>query len=609
MIQDIRLHGRINDRIEYYATVAGPDVVNRYFHETGETKDGTFIRFFYSGNEFSISPEGISYHTCGGSFCEYMFGIDLPVKDLIKRDVLNRLVMYGAVYSPEGRIAFTDMNYGEESFDRVFMGGNAIANYYFFVQSDKKTSSKYRQEEILRKVGKYLKHTSRVGEGDDAALVRELFMELNEDRSIIFLIRLVHLHHQDFQRLFRELYQKNRAIDEDGAAKLAGMASLYELDRYQQERIRIDSMYKHHENKRIVDEYKSVLVSCAHKIEIDATDMAKLARLRTLSLRNRIPPNLFDTLDELLLKGKKIKEVNEPEYIRECRAIFEGLFLKEHAGKFVDSEDLVKLLRAKRQAILNRDNSFEELLLETCRLADERSVGSDDMGLLENFGRIVTYFDRYDTTYAMISKISFMEETQVTEENIRSLMGNKRAFDEVKGGLFQELFFEDIQKNRYLTAYGRKKANALYLGLASIEKGDLSVKDVVEELNLIIEEEKTYAAIHLFMKDKIKSFYSDLSDKNSQDQFISEVWKEMLDAKIITSDAGEKIFRDAVINIRKEAFYLHNLLPVIIAGSNSKLRTDFLENSGLDRFYIEDLERDYFEKNKLSRTLMERIRT
>ncbi len=609
MIQDIRLHGRINDRIEYYATVAGPDVANRYFHETGETKDGTFIRFFYSGDEFSISPNGISYHTCGGSFCEYMFGIDLPVKDIIKRDVLNRLVMYGAVYSPEGRIAFTDTNYGEESFDRVFMGGNAIANYYFFIQSDKKTSPRYRQEEILRKVGKYIKHTSRVGEGDDAALVRELFLELNEERSIIFLIRLVHLYHQDFQRLFRELYQKNRAIDEEGAAKLAGMASLCELDRYQQERIRIDSMYKHPENKRIVDEYKAVLISCAHKSEIDSTDMAKLARLRTLSLRNRIPPNLFDTLDELLLKGKTIKEVNEPEYMRECRAIFEGLFLKGHTGRFVDSEDLLKLLRAKRQAISNRDNSFEELLLETCRLADERSVGSDDMGLLENFGRIVTYFDRYDTTYATISKISFMENTQVTEENIRSLMGNKRAFDEVKNGLFHELFFEDVQKNRYLTAYGRKKANALYIGLGSIEKGDLSVRDVVEELNLIIAEEKSYTAIHLFMKDKIKSFYSDLSDKNSQDQFISEVWKEMLDAKIITSDTDEKIFRDAVINIRKEAFYLHNLLPVIIAGSNGRLRTDFLENSGLDRFYVEDLEREYFEKNRLSRTLMERIRT
>ena len=47
---------------------------------------------------------------------------------------------------------------------------------------------------------------------------------------------------------------------------------------------------------------------------------------------------------------------------------------------------------------------------------------------------------------------------------------------------------------------------------------------------------------------------------------------------------------------------------MIIAGSNSKLREDFLTNSGLDRFYVEDLEREYFEKNNLSVMLLDRIR-
>jgi uncharacterized protein (TIGR04442 family) len=45
--------------------------------------------------------------------------------------------------------------------------------------------------------------------------------------------------------------------------------------------------------------------------------------------------------------------------------------------------------------------------------------------------------------------------------------------------------------------------------------------------------------------------------------------------------------------------YLHSLLPSIISERNAGLREDFLENSGLDRFYVEELERDYFEKNEL----------
>ena len=46
--------------------------------------------------------------------------------------------------------------------------------------------------------------------------------------------------------------------------------------------------------------------------------------------------------------------------------------------------------------------------------------------------------------------------------------------------------------------------------------------------------------------------------------------------------------------------YLHSLLPQIIAERNVGLREDFLENSGLDRFYVEDLEREYYGKNGLN---------
>jgi uncharacterized protein (TIGR04442 family) len=54
------------------------------------------------------------------------------------------------------------------------------------------------------------------------------------------------------------------------------------------------------------------------------------------------------------------------------------------------------------------------------------------------------------------------------------------------------------------------------------------------------------------------------------------------------------------VNIKKEAIYLHNLLPKIIAERDSSLREDFLDNSGLDRFYVEELEREYFELNDLN---------
>lgn len=609
MIQDIRLHGQITANIEYYATVAGMDISNRYFHEMGSRDGKPFVRFFSSGNEFTINSRGIEYRASGGSFCEYMFGIDLPIKDLIKESVHNRLVMYGAVYAPETeRITFTDSMYGRDDFEKIFFAGNAVNNYFFFIHSDNAAEPRKRQEIILRSMGKYLKHTPKVGQADDAGLVRDIFTEMDEPRSIVFLFRLVHLYHEEYYNTFKSLYSKTRMIDDEAAARLSAMAEQHGIDRYQLERIKIDVMYKHPENKRIVDEYKKVLIDCAHKSEVGHLDMAKLTRLRTLSIRHRIPLNLFDTLDELLLKGKKIKEVNEPQYIMDTRAIFEGLFLRGHPEGRINDEDMVKLLKAKHHAIELRDNSFEEILLEACRLTDERATERNDISLLENFGYIVTYFDRYDTSFATISQISFMEDAVVNEEKLRSILGNKRAFDEIAPGLFCELFITSTLRNKYITNYGRRKATTLYNGILQIEEGNSSIKEVQEKLAEIIREEHSYNAVHTFMKDKIKKFYSDLADKDSQDQFIGEVWKEMLDERLITAQTPEKVFRDAVINIRKEAYYLHNLLPVIIAGSNSRLREDFLSNSGLDRFYVEDLEREYFEKNNFSPALLERIR-
>jgi uncharacterized protein (TIGR04442 family) len=57
-----------------------------------------------------------------------------------------------------------------------------------------------------------------------------------------------------------------------------------------------------------------------------------------------------------------------------------------------------------------------------------------------------------------------------------------------------------------------------------------------------------------------------------------------------------------------EELYLHNLLPRIIAGRDDALRDDFLKNSGLDRFYVEELEREYFEYNGLDMELLSQFR-
>jgi uncharacterized protein (TIGR04442 family) len=71
---------------------------------------------------------------------------------------------------------------------------------------------------------------------------------------------------------------------------------------------------------------------------------------------------------------------------------------------------------------------------------------------------------------------------------------------------------------------------------------------------------------------------------------------------------SKKLFARVFIDLGKESFYLNHLLPLIIQNKDTALREDFLNNSGLDRFYIEMLEKEYFENRKLDFTLLESIR-
>src|SRR5512145_1005270 len=103
MIREIKLLGKANDKVDYAVTITGADLSNRYYYESVPEGD----RFFSGGNEFIITKSGVRYMGTGGHACQYMFGVDLPLKDLLRKDVSNRLVMFGA-YEDQGQISFTN---------------------------------------------------------------------------------------------------------------------------------------------------------------------------------------------------------------------------------------------------------------------------------------------------------------------------------------------------------------------------------------------------------------------------------------------------------------------------------------------------------------------
>ena len=181
MYKDIRLHGCLDNQIEYYAIAAGRDAYSRYFFTSEQGGDGE-LRFFSAGSEFIIGSDGITHRGNGGSFCEYMFGVDQPLADLAKGDVINRLVMYGAWYDEQsGTLRFSDRTESFLSYEKIFFDGNAVCNYFFFVNSVQVGGSpQHQQETIVKLLGKAIKRSGSVGQKDDNAIIAELFQILQQ---------------------------------------------------------------------------------------------------------------------------------------------------------------------------------------------------------------------------------------------------------------------------------------------------------------------------------------------------------------------------------------------------------------------------------------------
>lgn len=605
MICEIKLHGKANETVDYFVTITGADLSSRYCYESLPEGD----RFFSGRNEFILSPSGISYTGTGGSLCEYMFGVDLPLKDLLRKDVSNRLVMYGAFDDTMDNITFTNNTAGRESFDQVFLTGHAVSNYFFFVHSSQRGEIKEIQRDLLRNIGKQLKRSTTVGIGDDTRLCREIFDTLGDARALVFLFRLINRRYEEYYTLFNNYYSLKKLQVSASRRELDDLAQQYNITPYQQERIKIDGMYKLPENKKIVDEYKDILIAVADKNEVNHSELAKLSRLRTLSLRLNIPYTLFDTLDELLLKDMKIVAVEEPDYLRETRAIFEGLFLRADKVKgHISSEDLVKLLISKQKSTLVRDQAFEGLLLDTVRACDENARDTGDMTILETMSSILTYFDRYDSTASIINNLAFMENATLTEDSIRSISGNKEVFDGIGHDLFRDLFITVLRENPYLTRYGRKKIESLFQGLQQIKSGDTTYRDLATVIAHINEGDKLYTVIRSYIKDRFKSIYAELNAKEDQEIFIQDLNRELKIKGIVQGPIPHNVFEEIILDIRKESFYLNNLLPHIIVSRDHRVREDFLLNSGLDRFYIEELEKSYFDMNQIEDIILEEIR-
>jgi uncharacterized protein (TIGR04442 family) len=611
VIRAIVHHGFIGTEIEYFAAVTGPDVDKRFFFEQIVASRGDVVRYFGGNSEISLNPEGVRFRGNGGMFGEYMFGGHLPVGDLLNEEVVNRLVLFGTTADPKTHeLRFTNYTSGFETWEHLFLQGNAVANYFFFLDDRKRyPDTGDRQEATLKSVGKLLKRSRKVGAGQFLALAHEMHEQLAEPETTLVVVRVIDRANQRLSELFQKTYANTRTLD-----SVASELSELPIVPYQRERIQIDVIYRHPDNQQLIDEYKRILASCAG-VGIDSSARARLMRLRTLSLRNEVPVSIFDTLEEIVLLDSRalvahVRKEDEADYIQSTREILGGFLLGRNITRKLSSLDLVQLMENKQRAAANRDQTFEELLLETGRLIDEIGREEEDFERLESFGELVTLFDRIDHTTTLVNKLAFMDDVELTPEQVRSLLGNMQVFEKLRRGLFQQLFIDPVVNNEYALAYGKKKLYALTLGLISIENNEDSIPGVVEAISSLNRHERAYFAAYNLARRRMSNFYLELNTPEGRETFRREIRAEIAHDPALAdlqNYFNEALLEEVITKIRLEAFYINQLLPRIVDDQDPKLRNDFLSNSGLDRFQVEELEREYFEMRAFPPQLLDTI--
>ncbi|EAT14389.1 TIGR04442 family protein [Desulfuromonas acetoxidans] len=598
MHQELRLHGHIDDSIEYYVTVAAHQAEGCHFYE----RDDEVLRIFSPGNEVRLDRTGLRHWGNGGTFCEYMYGIDQPLPDLLKREVKNRLVMYGASYRDNGELEFCDDTSERIPYDTIFEEGHAISNCFFFVTGSIYGALKTQQEGLLCLLGKVLKRTPYVAANDDARLVDELFGLLGH-KSHFYLIRLLNKKHQAYAELFRNLYFKYRTIPDEEYENLTVLAQRLGISDHQQKRIRIAVMYAHRDNRMVVDEYRDILVDCHLRGTISRQENARLTRLKTLATRNKIPPALFDPLEENLKYDKLVDQ--EQDYIAETREILSGLLLNRlRLDQAITRDDMVRLLEAKRLAMNNRDYLFDQILLETSKACDEMVFAGADVASVEKLSSIIDYFEHYERSVTEINNLAFMVGVRIEEPVLRGLQRSCKALDRLDQGLFDRLLFKDLLSNKFLGFYGRRKVLILRQAL----RQGWSVDAMIDALQNVSRDENLYGRLLGIVKEQLRIKYARAVTWQDRSALRDEV------AAILVCQDGEKepfpeqIFYDVMVNVEKEFFYLQELLPRIIRDSDIALREDFLINSGLDRFYIEELENSYLLRHGLDERVLSAVR-
>ena len=306
----------------------------------------------------------------------------------------------------------------------------------------------------------------------------------------------------------------------------------------------------------------------------------------------------------------------------EALSLLQQLVLLDGSGSTGLSRlQVMQLLCARKRALAAGDHSFDRLLVELGKQLDEQIRDGAPLAVKKRFTLLTDYFHRLELATGHLNHLAFMGSAQLDVELLVELKHDMEWFETIETGLFSRLMVDDLLKSPLLDSYGRRRVKLLVDGLAQIQtvktqKSDMkffdlqAVQGIITRLQLLEKEERLFMVLTEIVAEQSRlnqAAMSHMSTPQGREVIRRITTIELRQRHAVEGDIPDELFQKAFELVKLEAIYSNAILPQVVRG-NVALRQDFIKKSGLDLFYLEDLEDQYCRRNGIDPALIQELR-
>jgi uncharacterized protein (TIGR04442 family) len=281
-------------------------------------------------------------------------------------------------------------------------------------------------------------------------------------------------------------------------------------------------------------------------------------------------------------------------------------------------QQLKQILCIRKRSLETGDRSMDNLLFNIGKLLDEKIRDGAPESAKKRFLLLTDYFHKLESAAGHLNHLAFMGSNQLDVEQLVELKQDMELFETFETGFFKQLFVDELLKSPLLDSYGRRRIKVLVDGLTQVQmvkmqKSDMKLFDmqavqaIIIRLQVLETEERLFMVLAEVVAEQSKLNQAAMSTPQGREVIQRVATIELRQRHTVVGDIPDSLFQKAFELVKLEAIYSNAILPQIVRG-NHTLRQDFIKKTGLDLFYIEDLEDRYFEQQGVSRELLDQMR-